>query len=199
MAERLRPVRDGAPAAGPPPLGSAAMPTPVHNPEPRQMPVLKRLERYFSALFKLGRISRMAKAASQATGVMEPRLDAVGQDLAELADRQARLDGVPDHVAGISAEIADLRARLSGIEARIGEEIVAGLRGEIDGLSARLGEVADTTTGLAARGDGQEARLAAAEERVAEAGARADAVSRRMDREAEARAALDDRLSGHQD
>ncbi len=69
--------------------------------------LLKRAERYFSAAFKLGRTARLAKSASHSATVLEPRIDALTQDLYELVDRHEELEGVRDAVSDLERRIAE--------------------------------------------------------------------------------------------
>ncbi|GMG81876.1 hypothetical protein LNKW23_10890 [Paralimibaculum aggregatum] len=53
----------------------------------------KRLERYFSAFFKLGRLARTTKATAHSISVIEPRIDGLTQDLYEIGDMVRRVEG----------------------------------------------------------------------------------------------------------
>lgn len=144
-------------------------------PETKPPSLVKRLERYVSALFKLGRTARLAKSASHSAAVLEPRIDALTQDLAELADRHDALEGVRDAVAGLERRLSEsadalareaegrverLRADTVGdreaLARRIDEAVTVGERqaGEIDGLRRaveRMGERVDASTAEPAR------------------------------------------------
>ncbi|MEM1342965.1 MAG: methyltransferase domain-containing protein [Pseudomonadota bacterium] len=66
------------------------------------MSPLKRLERYFSAFFKLGNTAQQAKSASRTLASIEPRLGALGDDLL----------GVSEGVTEVQGEIEALSERL---------------------------------------------------------------------------------------
>ena len=81
------------------------------------MSPLKRLERYVSAIFKLGRTEYMAKNARKRITAAELRMDAIegelgrfGQDIRETWERSDDLgqvlDGLQDRFDGTREEIA---------------------------------------------------------------------------------------------
>ncbi len=85
MAARLA-AGGGAAPARPARAARPPAPPPRHQPEGKPVSLLKRLERYVSALFKLGRTAKLAKTASHAATVIEPRLDALAQDFYEFRE-----------------------------------------------------------------------------------------------------------------
>lgn len=121
MAERLAQPGLGAlpPGSGRSPARAPAIPTSEEKP----VSVLKRLERYFSAFFKLGRIARMAKTASRATEMLEPRLDALTDEMHALAhERDAvaqRLDRLDDGFGQSAPKVEDAMARAIAVSARL--------------------------------------------------------------------------------
>ncbi|MEM9145086.1 MAG: methyltransferase domain-containing protein [Pseudomonadota bacterium] len=139
-----------APRPAPPTQPSAAL-----SLEEKSVPVLKRLERYFSAFFKLGRISRMAKSATVSASVIEPRVDGLAQDLYELTDRQSsleqerdtvaqRLDGLDDRLAQNAPMIEDAQARVIAHSVRLDEietEIDPKIEVQLAPIKAELAEI----------------------------------------------------------
>ena len=120
------------------------------------MSVFKRLERYVSAFFKLGRISRDSKRAARAVGVIEPGLEALRGDIARLSDRLAALEaGMPDQSGRLDA----LEAMVPKQDARLArmEGALFGAGAEADSRTAQLTERA----GLAGTVEHLSSRIAA--------------------------------------
>ncbi len=127
-----------APAAGRAPAAATPPHTALGGPP---VSVVKRIERYVSAIFKLGRTARSAKAAAHSVSVIEPRVDALLHDHHELG---ARVDD-------LGARVDDLGARVDGLEAEAG--------GAADERLTRLEDAAARTAPLAPRLEQMEGRL----------------------------------------
>lgn len=144
MAERLRRIETMSLAGGNtgPAKTNVVYTRPVQE---KPVSVLKRLERYFSAFFKLGRTARLAKAASQTTTVLEPRMDAVSEDLYSLTDRQTQLEHERDAVA----------QRLDRIDDRLSQSapMLEDAAARAIALSVRMDEMSETVVGFAALKD----------------------------------------------
>ena len=108
------------PRRGKPPRGAASSPQPPAR--RRKLSPLKRLERYVSAIFKLGRTEYMAKNARKRITAAELRMDAIegelgrfGQDIRETWERSDDLgqvlDGLQDRFDGTREEITALNDR----------------------------------------------------------------------------------------
>jgi len=147
------------------------------------MSFFKGVERYVSAIFKLGRTARLAKAASHGIGVIEPRLDALQDEIDRLERRIEDLatggaeGALPEtldrRLAILESRQGEIGARQDGFASRLGE-----LRGRVklalDTLE-RLDRTEERLTAIEqARGMGQEA-----EQHLRE---RCDAISAGLDR-----------------
>ncbi len=113
---------EGSGRAGPAPQGEAPPPEPILPPKP-EPPLLKRIERGVTALFKLGRTEAMAKRATRALQRLEPDLH--------------RLRGVANDVDDFGRRIEDARRKAelaAGEAARLRDEYeaVARSRGNAD-------------------------------------------------------------------
>ncbi|MGF1468350.1 MAG: methyltransferase domain-containing protein, partial [Sandaracinaceae bacterium] len=91
------------------------------------MPFLKRIERYFSAFFKLGRTAQSAKFADRSLRQLEPRVDRLSDELFNLGERSADLDhgtnALRDRLAQIEEGQRRIEARLSAVDERIAERV----------------------------------------------------------------------------
>lgn len=184
MADRLRAVPDGRP--GTPGdrkrAGSERLAHPtVEPPAPENAPVsvLKRLERYFSAFFKLGRLSRTAKSAAHSVSVLEPRLDALSDDLLDLSERHVALGDLAGQIGDIqdiigrdgssgetlSARIEDIGQELGRFRRRL--EIALGLPSDADTSgSGLIAQVSDLQADFRRASEDLAARLATVEARL---------------------------------
>ncbi|MGF1501131.1 MAG: methyltransferase domain-containing protein [Paracoccaceae bacterium] len=164
------------------------------------MSVLKQIERYWSAVFKLGRISRQAKRADYAVGLIEPRLDALSDDLHALSARQVEVAHLRDRMETVEAAVPALSVRVDGlfeelrghiteVFARRGEENAARFasRSELENVAGRLDAGDAERRDLAGRLDAGDAerrdlggRLGATEARQTELAVRQDALSARQ-------------------
>mgnify|MGYP006271841201 CR=1 FL=1 len=134
------------------------------------MGFFKRLERYVSALFKLGRIARQSKQASRAVETIEPRLDALQDEVGWLPEQvegldgrlyalSERLDAAEEalHGAVAGARVEDLAARVEeqGEALRSGARGIEALTRRMDDLERRLdARLAERTDPLKAELDG---------------------------------------------
>ncbi|MGF1445448.1 MAG: methyltransferase domain-containing protein [Pikeienuella sp.] len=142
------------------------------------MSVFKRIERYVSAFFKLGRISRQAKGAAHSVTVIEPRVHALTQDVYELSDRHWALERkVVDEIAAdietkqaaLSDEVAE-RLRQAEEESRNIHGLLVDsldeLKPQLGSLTPRIGTLEGRLDGVEARLDGSEGWLQTAEARI---------------------------------
>lgn len=160
MAERL--AQPGHVAVTGQRSGLAPAPAPHRPAEEKPVSVLKRLERYFSAFFKLGRTARMAKASNHAIQSFEPRLDGVAGDVYALSDRQTaieherdavaqRLDRLEDSLAQAMPIAEEARSRSAELVERI-DELAEGMEAHdqrlVQQLDPLMAEMADTRRAL---------------------------------------------------
>lgn len=114
------------------------------------MNIFKRIERYFSAFFKLGRTARQAKAADMTLQAMGPRVDELSDELVNVSERNADLDnsqhGIRVRLDVAEAELAAARERLEAVGDEVGDKLAATLDDLREGqnrLSAQLDAVRD--------------------------------------------------------
>lgn len=157
------------------------MPPPRPIPEAPRVNPFKRLERYVSAFFKLGRLARMTKAAAHSVAVIEPRVDALTHDLYDVSDRQGQLEAeirgaMVDEVDGrfdeAESQLETAISALHSLENRVGKmEGEADLhrirykaiRAERDSLNAQLSAMDDRLAVLDAALTGMRDRLGGTE------------------------------------
>lgn len=116
------------------------------RPKGESVSVLKRLERYLSAFFKLGRIERIAKQANHAAQQNADRIAALSQ---QNADRVAALSQQnTDRIAACSQELrAAIREQTAWMEGRLAEQSL-----HDNELSRRLDRILLERAPLAAEG-----------------------------------------------
>lgn len=161
-----------------PPRARLVPPSATPNPEREPVSLFKRIERYFSAFFKLGRTAKTAKAAQHSVSVLEPRLDSLAQELYELNDRQVALEGMRDWIDALEQRLGEgahrieevrTEARDTADELRSGQSDVrrgfdAALE-RIAGLEERVSEISDA---LRRSSEDAHTRLAAIERNLGE-------------------------------